>query len=203
METSKDTNPKDLVGSDKLPLHLWPKTATALGCLGMLEGMLKYGRANFREKGIRITVYTDALERHLNAFLAGEDIDPESGLPHVGKMLSTLAVMVDAMALGNVVDDRDYRGEGYLNLVNGWTPAVRAIKQRHKDKNPKHYTIQDSSPQAPYKPEPVAAPTDTQGNPGAPTPTAQKDNGWGRVIEWPKKEPYTGDREPNKPYYHP
>ena len=28
--SEKDTNPKDLIGSDKLPLHLWPSTATAL-----------------------------------------------------------------------------------------------------------------------------------------------------------------------------
>lgn len=196
---SKDTNPKDVVGSDKLPLHLWPKTATALGCLGMLEGLCKYGRANFREKGIRITVYTDALERHLNAFLAGEDIDPESGLPHVGKMLSTLAVLVDAMALGNVVDDRDYRGEGYLNLVQGWTPAVKAIKERHKDKAPRHYTIQDNK-------QPEAAPMPPEhpawdGNGGkVASKDTHEDLGWGRVIEWPKKDV---PREPNKPYYHP
>ena len=34
----KPTNPKDAIGSDKLPLHLWPSTATALGCLGLLDG---------------------------------------------------------------------------------------------------------------------------------------------------------------------
>ena len=47
----KETNPKDAIGSQKLPLHLWPTTATAMGCLGLLDGALKYGRANWRVSG--------------------------------------------------------------------------------------------------------------------------------------------------------
>ena len=47
----KPSNPKDMIGSNKLPLHLWPNTATAMGSLGFLNGALKYGRANFREIG--------------------------------------------------------------------------------------------------------------------------------------------------------
>lgn len=33
MSDVKPTNPKDLIGSGKLPLHLWPTTATAMGCI--------------------------------------------------------------------------------------------------------------------------------------------------------------------------
>jgi hypothetical protein len=109
----------------------------------MLEGMLKYGRLNFREKGIRVSVYTDALERHINAYKAGEDIDPESGLPHLAKILSCAAVLADASVLGNITDDREYKGGGYLALVDAWTPAVAALKAKYADKDPKHYTIQD------------------------------------------------------------
>jgi hypothetical protein len=56
----KDTNPKDAVGSDKLPLHLWPESATMYGCLGLLEGMSKYGRSNWRAAGVRASIYYDA-----------------------------------------------------------------------------------------------------------------------------------------------
>ena len=153
MNSEKDTNPKDLAASGKIPFHVWPTTATFLGTLGMLEGALKYGRSNFREKGIRVTVYTDALERHINAYKAGEDIDPDSGLPHLAKILSCAAVLADATVLGNINDDREYKGGGYLALVNAWTPAVAALKERHADKNPKHYTIQDHLP--PCAPEEV------------------------------------------------
>lgn len=42
METgSKPTNPKDAIGSGKLPLELIPWSANAEGCLALLEGALK------------------------------------------------------------------------------------------------------------------------------------------------------------------
>jgi hypothetical protein len=59
----KPSNPKDAIGSSKLPLHLWPETATLLGSLGLLDGMLKYGRAIFRAIGVRASIYYDACRR--------------------------------------------------------------------------------------------------------------------------------------------
>ena len=35
---TKPTNPKDMIGSDKVPLHLWPETATVMGTMGLLDG---------------------------------------------------------------------------------------------------------------------------------------------------------------------
>lgn len=145
-QSSKLTNPKDLIGTDKLPLHLWPETATAMGCLGFLEGALKYGRSNWRHSGVRYTIYVDALRRHVNALFEGEDIDPDSGLPHLSHALACLAIIVDAQAAGNLVDDRQYPG-GYRKLVEELTPHVPRIKEKHADKKPRHFTIQDSQDQ--------------------------------------------------------
>lgn len=178
---NKDTNPKDLVASDKMPFHVWPTTATFMGGLGMLEGMLKYGRSNFREKGIRVTVYTDALERHIHAFKAGEDIDPESGLPHLAKILSCAAVLLDASVLGNITDDREYKGGGYLALVDAWTPAVKALKAKYADRNPKHYTIQDHMP--PAAPAEVGIDESEIGYSGAPAWEA-----FDNVLKFPGKD---------------
>lgn len=138
----KASNPKDLVGSDKLPLHLWPTTATAMGCLGLLDGMLKYGRSNFREVGIRASIYYDAADRHLKAWFEGEDLDPDSGLPHLAHLLACIAIIVDAQAAGKLNDDRMVAG-GYRALVKELTPHVKRLKELHADKNPKHYTIAD------------------------------------------------------------
>jgi hypothetical protein len=138
----KPSNPKDLIGSGKLPLHLWPETATAMGCLGLLDGMLKYGRSNWRAVGVRASIYVDALKRHTNAYFEGEDFDPDSGLPHLSHMLACIAILVDSKAAGNLTDDRMYPG-GYRALVNELTPHVDALKQRHTSKSPKHYTIAD------------------------------------------------------------
>lgn len=38
-DTTKRSNPKDLVGSDKVPMHLWPTTATVLGSQGHQTGL--------------------------------------------------------------------------------------------------------------------------------------------------------------------
>jgi hypothetical protein len=139
----KLSNPKDIVGSNKLPLHLFPLTAVAAGCLAFLEGVLKYGRSNFRVVGVRSSIYYDAARRHLDSWFEGEDIDPDSGLPHLGKALACIAVLIDAEAAGKLTDDRMIRG-GYAEQVAKLTPLVAELKKRHADKNPTHYTIADN-----------------------------------------------------------
>ena len=141
--TTKPSNPKDMIGSDKLPLHLWPTTATAHGCLALLDGMLKYGRSNFRAVGVRASIYHDAVGRHCNAWLEGEDIDPDSGLSHLAHALAGLAILVDAQAAGQLTDDRLYPG-GYRKLINALTPHVARLKALYAGRTPKHYTIADA-----------------------------------------------------------
>lgn len=138
----KPTNPKDVLGTDKLPLHLWPTTATALGCMALLDGALKYGRSNFRAIGVRSSVYVDACGRHLGLWFEGEDNDKDSGLPHLAHALACIAVLVDAQAAGQLNDDRAYKG-GYAALVEELTPHVARLRALHADKDPKHYTIND------------------------------------------------------------
>lgn len=135
----KPTNPKDIIGSDKLPLHLWPSTATAMGCLGLLEGALKYGRSNFRAIGVRSSIYIDACMRHLFAWFEGEDNARDSGLPHMAHALACLAIIVDAQAAGKLNDDRMYPG-GYDKLREELTPHVARLRALYADKNPQHYT---------------------------------------------------------------
>jgi hypothetical protein len=137
--STKPTNPKDIIGSDKLPLHLWPSTATALGSLGLLDGALKYGRSNFRAVGVKASIYYDAFNRHTNAWFEGEDNDPDSGLPHLAHALACLAILVEAEAKGNLTDDRMYPTD-YRQYLTKLTPHVARLKALHKGKNPKHFT---------------------------------------------------------------
>ena len=140
---TKPTNPKDAIGSEKLPLHLWPASATAMGCLGLLDGMLKYGRSNFRAIGVRDSIYHDAILRHENARFEGEDIDPDSGLPHEAHILACLAILIDSKAAGKYTDDRMFPG-GYRKLITELTPHVHRLKLLHASRNPKHYSISDA-----------------------------------------------------------
>lgn len=143
MTDTKPTNPKDLIGSDKLPLHLWPTTASALGALALLDGAMKYGRSNWRHAGVRPSIYVDAAQRHLLAWFEGEDNDPDSGLPHLGHALACLAILVDAQAAGKMNDDRQTAG-GHRALLDSLTPHVARVKARYADREaPKHYTIED------------------------------------------------------------
>lgn len=139
---SKPTNPKDAIGSDKLPLHLWPTTASALGCLAFLEGALKYGRQNFRPIGVRSSIYYDAARRHLDAWFEGEDVAQDSGIHHLGHALACIAILVESQVKGNLVDDRAFPTE-YRKFVEELTPHVKRLKDKYADKSPKHYTITD------------------------------------------------------------
>lgn len=141
---TKETNPKDAVGSDKLPLHLWPASASALGSIGMLNGMLKYGRANFRSAGIRPTIYLDACKRHLDAWLEGEELDPDDGVPHLAAALACIAIIVDARIAGAFNDDRNFAGENYREFISNLTQLVPLLKEHHSGKDPKHFTIKDN-----------------------------------------------------------
>ncbi|MFL9943705.1 dATP/dGTP diphosphohydrolase domain-containing protein [Paraburkholderia graminis] len=140
----KDTNPKDAIGSGKLPLHLWPATASALGSLGLLDGMLKYGRSNWRVAGVRASIYVDAAKRHLDKWFEGQDNDADSGLPHFAHALACMAILVDAQAAGKLNDDRMVAG-GYLEMLDDLTPHVARLKALHAGKDPRHYTIADSN----------------------------------------------------------
>lgn len=140
--TTKETNPKDAVGATKVPLHLWPTTASAMGSIALLNGALKYGRANWRVIGVRASIYFDACQRHLAAWFEGEETD-EDGVPHLASALACLAILVDAKAAGKLDDDRQVAG-GHRALLDALTPFVEHLKAHHDGKNPKHYTIKDS-----------------------------------------------------------
>jgi hypothetical protein len=139
----KSTNPKDLIGSDKIPVHLFPVTAVIYGTMALLDGALKYGRANWRAAGVRASIYYDALNRHMTKWFEGQDIDEDSGLPHLAHAMACIVILIDAIEAGKLKDDRMYKG-GYLELIKKMTPEVKRLKEKYKDKNPKHWTIEDN-----------------------------------------------------------
>lgn len=103
---SKDTNPKDAVGIKKAPLSTVSAPVLMEVGVAMMEGARKYGRHNYREVGVRGSVYYDATMRHLMDWWEGEDIDPYSGLSHITKAIASLTVLRDSMIRNNWVDDR-------------------------------------------------------------------------------------------------
>jgi hypothetical protein len=111
-------NPKDLEGMKKPPLRLFPPAAIIFGSRVMELGAKKYGPYNWRSKAVKHSIYLEAALRHILQALDGEKKDPDSGVPHEAHALSCMAIILDAMAHGNMIDDLPDPG-----------PAAELIKQ--------------------------------------------------------------------------
>lgn len=116
------TNPKDLLGLRKPPLRLVPPAFLVYVSKVMGLGAEKYGEYNWREKAVRRTVYLEAAMRHLLQALDGEDADPESGMPHEAHAAACMAIVLDSLAYGNLIDDRTTPGPA-ASLIRELTEA--------------------------------------------------------------------------------
>lgn len=149
----KPSNPKDVIGSNKVPLSLVPTVTKGLLTLGHLEGHLKYGLVNFRESGVRFSIYVDALERHVEKLKGGEWADPTTKVPHLGNALACLSIIADAAYSGKLIDDRPKPNNGFRE--DSQLPTVKSasefidelgeivvhLKELYKDKKPIDYFI--------------------------------------------------------------
>lgn len=134
---SKDTNPKDVVGTRKAPMSTVSAPVLAEVGVAMLEGALKYGRHNYRAMGVRSSVYYDATMRHLMSWWEGEDIDPASGMSHVTKAITSLVVLRDAMINNMCEDDRPPACEDFYTRLNKLSSD---LVDKYGSVNPTHYT---------------------------------------------------------------
>lgn len=130
MSESKLSNPKDAVGTTKVPFTALSFPVIAELAVGMTEGTLKYGKYNYREIGVRSSIYIDAAMRHLTAFWEGEDIDPDSGMSHIVKAMSSLMVLRDAMIRNMVTDDRPTGTLGFIKALN---KKVEALVEKYPE----------------------------------------------------------------------
>ena len=109
MDNSR-TNPKDILATRKVALGLLPAAGRIYGALACAEGAKKYGPYNWRDKSVLISVYLDAIERHLLAIRDGEWKDPKSDIPHLGHIIAGAAIVLDANAVGKLVNDLPPKG---------------------------------------------------------------------------------------------
>lgn len=105
-----DNNPKTAVGAKKIPLHLVPPSAKYYLAQALDNGASKYGPYNWRDADISISTYKSALERHMDAFWDGEDYAEDSGIHHVAHAMACCALILDALSIGKLVDDRPTAG---------------------------------------------------------------------------------------------
>jgi hypothetical protein len=100
------TNPKDLLGAQKVDLSQVLPVAMAHEALAMMDGTRKYGFRNFRAKKVQARIYVAAAMRHITAWLEGEDLAQDSGIHHLGHARACLGIILDSEENGTLIDDR-------------------------------------------------------------------------------------------------
>ena len=68
-------------------------------------GANKYARDNWK-KGREVTQLCESLSRHLFAFMRGEDVDPESGVSHIGHIMCNAMFIEHCLKHHPDMDDR-------------------------------------------------------------------------------------------------
>jgi len=105
-KTSVRENPKEAPGSVKPGISYIPPSAILLESMVMKGGAEKYGKFNWNKDPVKASTYYDAAFRHLASYYAGEELDPESGLPHLAHVRACMAILIDAQLNGKLIDDR-------------------------------------------------------------------------------------------------
>jgi hypothetical protein len=139
----KDTNPKDAVAGTKIPLWLLSPIAKAKWALAQFSGMIKYGAWNWRAAGVRSSVYLSAAQRHLDAYLSGEEVDPLDGTDHRANIMACMAILMDAQAAGKLIDDRP-PSVSVRPIYAEQEGLMERLRKQYESSAPRHYTIADS-----------------------------------------------------------
>lgn len=102
----------DRYNEGKAPFSMFMEARHALtGMAAVLQfGAKKYDRGNWR-KGLPHADICDSMLRHISAYLAGEDNDPESGLPHVDHILTNALFLAEGYRTNPHLDNRSKEGK--------------------------------------------------------------------------------------------
>lgn len=126
-------NPKQIRGSKKAPLRLVPPALEIYVSVIQALGAEKYGAYNWRKLHVSRVTYLEAAKRHILLALDGEDMDPETGVPHEASVAACMAIVLDAMSIGRLVDDRD-KTRRVSRLLKMAAERTAEIRMRHAGK---------------------------------------------------------------------
>ena len=99
-------DPKKSQGEKKPQLQLIPPALNEATAQALQNGATKYGAWNWRENKVEMMTYLGAIRRHLDDFLEGENLAPDSGVHHLGHIAANCGILLDADKHGMLVDNR-------------------------------------------------------------------------------------------------
>lgn len=102
----KAVNLKDIAACHKVSLSLVPEVALIELAQAFRDGATKYTPFNWRRSPVNLSVYMDAMHRHLQLYNAGQDKASDSGLHHLTHVMSGCAIVLDALLNDTLIDDR-------------------------------------------------------------------------------------------------
>lgn len=105
-------NPKQRYGDMKRRVDLVPPALTLGAARAFAEGARKYGAFNWRVRAVEAMTYVGATLRHMQAYLDGENIDPESqdGKLHLEGAAACIGILLDCTYAGTLIDNRPSKG---------------------------------------------------------------------------------------------
>lgn len=136
---AKASNPKEGVGSTRVPFHLIPGGPLAWVAMAFYEGGTKYGPYNWRVAGVRASTYVSAAMRHIEKWWNGHDTDPKTKVHHLANAIAGLMVVMDAEIQGMLNDDRPPK-EDLEGLFEKLAAVQQHLTEMHKGMNPPNYT---------------------------------------------------------------
>ena len=119
--TPVDNNKKTAVALNKPRISDVPPVAMFAMGAAMSDGAAKYGRYNWRDDGATVSVFVDAMTRHLLDYWNGEDFAHDSRVHHLAHLMAGGAILLDAALHGKLNDDRGlHKPEGISRLESYW-----------------------------------------------------------------------------------
>lgn len=125
-------NPKDAQARKKVPVGLVPPALVIGAAEALADGARKYGAYNWRDIDIRFSVYIEAIERHTLALKDGEDLAVDSQIHHLKHIAAGVAIALDALGNGNLIDDRK-KGPGAKLLAEAHQKRLSALAAPKQD----------------------------------------------------------------------
>jgi hypothetical protein len=102
----KPTNPKQLYGDKKPPVHLIHQIAELHESAALAAGRLKYGENNYIQTPVEAMTYVGAILRHVKAWTSGERVDPKELVHHLGAVKACCTILLTCEATGMLIDNR-------------------------------------------------------------------------------------------------
>jgi hypothetical protein len=106
----KPTNPKQLYGDKKPPVHLIHQIAELHESAALHSGKRKYGENNYLKTEVEAMTYVGAMLRHIKAWVSGERVDPKELVHHLGAVKACATILLVTEATGMLIDNRPTAG---------------------------------------------------------------------------------------------